>query len=91
MTPQNNPKNKNKKKNVQQEVLSSPSSTSSDEEPPPPPKKASKKKNPLLELAEEDLGGPLAPSDVAHCSSSELPQATETSAKRRSKRKKSKN
>ena len=80
------------KKNVQQEVLSSPSSTSSDEEPPPPPKKASKKrKNPLLELAEEDLGGPLAPSDVAHCSSSELPQATDTSAKRRSKRKKSKN
>ena len=51
-----------KKKKVQQEVLSSPSSTSSDEEPPPPPKKASKKrKNPLLELTEEDLGGPLAP------------------------------
>ena len=82
-------KSKKQTKKVQQEVLSSPSSTSSDEEPPPPPKKASKKrKNPLLELTEEDLGGPLAPSDVAHCSSSALPQATERSAKRKSKRKK---
>ena len=80
------------KKKVQQEALSSPSSTSSDEQPSPPPKKASKKrKAPLLELSEEDLGGPLAPADVAHCSSSEPPQAIETGAKRKSKRKKSKN
>ena len=77
------------KKKVQQEALSSPSSTSSDEEPSPPPKKASKKrKAPLLELSQEDLGGPLAPADVAHCSSSEPPQAIETGAKRKSKRKK---
>lgn len=79
------------KKQIQQEALSSPFSTTSDEEPPPPPKKASKKrKTPLLELSEEDLGGPLAPSDVAHYSSSEPPQATDTGAKRKSKKKKPK-
>ena len=74
---------------MQQEALSSPSSTSSDKEPSPPPKKASRKrKTPLLELSEDDLGGPLAPSDVAHCSSSEPPQAIETGAKSKSKKKK---
>ena len=76
---------------MQQAPVSSSSSTSSDDEPSLPPKKPSqKRKTPELELSEDDLGGPLRPSDTGHCSSSEQAQTAESSAKGKSKGKKSK-
>ena len=84
-------KKKKQKKKVQQAPSSSSSSASSDEEPSPPPKKTSRKRKPsVLQLSEDDLGGPLAPSDTAHCSYSEQPKTTQLSGKGKAKEKKSK-
>ena len=88
--PKQSKKEKPKKK-AQQPATSSSSSTSSDHEPSPPPKKQTRKrKPPQLELSEDDLGGPLGPSDAGHRSPSQELHTAASTTKSKSKGKKSK-
>ena len=88
---QNSPKKKNQKKKLQRPATSSSSSTSSDDEPSRPPKKQTRKcKPPQHKLSEDDLGGPLGPSDAGHCSQSQELQTAESTTKSKSNGKKSK-